>query len=80
MHFVYCVWVINFQDFMYLYVGQTCSTFAATLQSYKVGIIILSLIVLVQTGLLVGALVKIVLLTKKGESFANCPNNIRTMS
>ena len=52
------------------YVGKTCE---ATVQSYKVGVIILSLIVLVQTGLLVGALVKIVLLTKKGETFANCP-------
>ncbi|CAI7994643.1 hypothetical protein GBAR_LOCUS1523 [Geodia barretti] len=39
----------------------------STLQPYKVGVIILSLIVLVQTGLLVGALVKIVLLTKKGS-------------
>ena len=55
------------------YVGQSCETFAANLQSYKVGVIILSLIVLVQTGLLVGALVKIVLLTKKGGTFANCP-------
>ena len=44
-----------------------------TLQPSQVGVIILSLIVLVQTGLLVGALVKIVLLTKKGETLANCP-------
>ncbi|CAI8010690.1 hypothetical protein GBAR_LOCUS7012 [Geodia barretti] len=42
--------------------GQT-----STLQPCQIGVIILSLIVLVQTGLLVGALVKIVLLTKKGS-------------
>ena len=41
----------------------------STLQPCQIGVIILSLIVLVQTGLLVGALVKIVLLTKKGETF-----------
>ena len=39
----------------------------ATVQSYQVGVIILSLIVLIETGLLVGALVKIVLISKKGE-------------
>ncbi|CAI8044681.1 Leucine-rich repeat and fibronectin type-III domain-containing protein 5 [Geodia barretti] len=39
----------------------------STLQPCQVGVIILSFIVLVQTGLLVGALVKIILLTKKGE-------------
>ena len=38
------------------------------LEPYQVGVIILSVVVLVQTILLVGALVKIVLLTKKSET------------
>ena len=38
------------------------------LEPYQVGVIILSAVVLVQTLLLVGALVKIVLLTKKSET------------
>ncbi|CAI8024739.1 Leucine-rich repeat and fibronectin type-III domain-containing protein 5, partial [Geodia barretti] len=42
--------------------GQT-----STLQPCQIGVIILSFIVLVPTGLLVGALVKIVFLTKKGS-------------
>ncbi|CAI8024761.1 Leucine-rich repeat and fibronectin type-III domain-containing protein 5, partial [Geodia barretti] len=39
----------------------------STLQPCQVGVIIIFLVVLVQTGLLVGALVKIVLFTKKGS-------------
>jgi hypothetical protein len=62
-------------SYKHVYVPHTGQT--STLQPYKVGVIILSLIVLVQTGLLVGALVKIVLLTKKGETFTN---TIQTMS
>ena len=38
------------------------------LEPYQVGVIILSVVVLVQTILLVGALVKIMLLTKKSET------------
>ena len=38
------------------------------LEPYQVGVIILSVVALVQTILLVGALVKIVLLTKKSET------------
>ena len=38
------------------------------LEHYQVGVITLSVVVLVQTILLVGALVKIVLLTKKSET------------
>ena len=44
------------------------------LEPYQVGVIILSVVVLVQTILLVGALVKIVLLTKKSETnIITCP-------
>ncbi|CAI7994637.1 hypothetical protein GBAR_LOCUS1523, partial [Geodia barretti] len=50
-----------------VYPPTVTSRQTSTLQPYKVGVIILSLIVLVQTGLLVGALVKIVILTKKGS-------------
>ena len=39
----------------------------AAVQSYQIGVIILSVIVLIETGLLVRALVKIFLISKKGE-------------
>ena len=44
-------------------IGQTTA-----LQLWQVGVIVLSLIVLIETGLLLGALVKIVLLTKRSET------------
>ena len=51
------------------------------LEPYQVGVIILSVVVLVQTILLVGALVKIMLLTKKSEtSISTYPQLYRSYS
>ena len=49
-----------------LYAGdETCGT---RLQSYRAGIIALSLIVIIQTALLVGLLVKILFLAKRSKT------------
>ena len=55
-----------------LYAGdETCGT---SLESYRAGIIALSLIVIIQTALLVGLLVKILFLAKRSKThtYSHC--------